>query len=32
LKAKDPIAYSKPAIQNQMHKDALQLREDFFDV
>lgn len=32
LRAKDPEGYKKPAVQNQMHKDALQLREAFFDV
>lgn len=32
LKAKDFKQYSTPAVQNQMHKDALQLREAFFDV
>ena len=32
LKAQDVIKYNTPAVQNQMHKDALQLREAFFDV
>lgn len=32
LKAKDAAKYWTPAIQNQMHKDSLQLREAFFDV
>ena len=31
LKAKDPKAYWLPATQNQMHKDALRLGENFFD-
>lgn len=32
LKAQDLVKYNSPAIQNQMHKDALNLREAFFDV
>lgn len=32
LKAQDVVKYNSPTIQNQMHKDALQLREAFFDV
>lgn len=32
LRAKDPKQYDTPKVQNQMHKDALQLREAFFDV
>lgn len=32
LKAKSPSEYWSPAIQNQMHKDALSLGEKFFDT
>lgn len=32
LKAKNSAEYWKPAVQNQMHKDALRLGEKFFDV
>lgn len=32
MRAKDLVRYNSPAVQNQMHKDALQLREAFFDV
>lgn len=32
LKAKNNAEYWKPAVQNQMHKDALRLGEKFFDV
>lgn len=32
LKAKDLVQYNSPQVQNQMHKDALQLREAFFDT
>jgi hypothetical protein len=32
IRAKDPIKYQTPAVQNQMHKDALQLRDAFFDA
>lgn len=32
LKAKNPGEYWSPAIQNQMHKDALSLGEKFFDT
>ena len=32
MRSKDPVKYNTPGVQNQMHKDALQLREAFFDV
>mgnify|MGYP001591464186 CR=1 FL=1 len=32
IKAQDPAKYWSPAIQNQLHKDSLSLREAFFDV
>lgn len=32
LKAKNSAEYWKPAVQNQMHKDALRLGQNFFDV
>ena len=32
IKSQDIVKYNTPAVQNQMHKDALQLREAFFDV
>lgn len=32
MRAKDPVKYNSPGVQNQMHKDALQLREAFFDA
>ena len=32
LKAKNSTEYWKPAVQNQMHKDALRLGQNFFDV
>jgi hypothetical protein len=32
LKQKDPKGYWSPAVQNQMHKDAMRLGERFFDT
>lgn len=32
LRDKDPVAYWSPKVQNQLHKDALDLGERFFDI